>query len=724
MQKDFSLSQIKKVIILSFITLIVNSPHVNPIDINYIKDTYSILSDEYKQCSPIHGAVWLETNLLKKYFKYGNPKDSTIILIRELFYLIGDSFNITNNQGMPAKHFSPTLIGSIIGTIEQHRISDEKGISQEIITLITKDPYFIASNQAARKDITSRLSSFLGIKEISAEQEAEKKQLENLEKNQPRIINDRVKKLAKVIANSLFECGFFEKAGVTVSYPAYATHSILLGFLYKISVDKKSLRDYFNALNSIIKKDQALVKKLFNQEGEHIFSSDSWNLSVFDKSIVEYNFFGLILSAFNESYAKPTIDQFLNTIKQKIPSKYDPFEVMVFSEIVRRFYRKALPKIIGRNAGGHGKTSFANTSFSDCVEVTIRDLCNFIVFSQEESKFIPLKKGNLHPSQELIKYYQGDNANTTSLDLPKKFQEWGSLMQNISGVIYAAMSSKSVSSEKYERLIHGDEIFYSKLAQPCYVLLSKEDMSKLSTTDFGKRKKLNVGNEPYIIGDPAEYNAYALWPSLKNIIILLNHLFGLDLYKDDPLAPFKDLDFCSKYFPKLCENLGWDYDFPVSQNHKYPIGSLNLEYFRWWAIIQMRFINDSNASWRLFIKWHHAEVLSGSGSPLITLPEGFLEKMFSKLLEFEESAQVDSLLALFHPNKNVAKYQSEIQMKPLSRARAKFTDIIFKDDSKQADSEQDELQEKLSDLKSILSQLNAKLLFLKTKLDALGATLH
>lgn len=697
-----------KKIIIFFISVFINKI-VSPVDINRIRDTYSILSDEFKHCSPIHGAVWIETQLLKKYFKYGNAKDATIVLIKELFHIIEDSFGVTNNLSMPAKHFSPQLIGEIIGTIEKSELTDKKELPKKIQNLIMENPEFKTSNQTANKQL-----------------EGDKL------KNAIRIMNQRVTKLSKAITSSLEECGYLTESTKKASYPQYITHAILLGLLYRISDDKKSLRSYFETLNATINDGSVPAKSIFTQNGEKVFKATDWNFSFFENGVTNS-----ILLACSGQSDKGNVDQFLSSVKPKLPGQYDPFEAIVFAEIIRQFYSRSLPQIISRNAGGHGKTSFAGTSFADCMEVTIRDLCNIVVFNPETLKFIPEKTGNLNPSHEIMQYYQGIYADATKHTLPNTFQAWGNLMQNIPGVIYAAMSSKSNRNERYERLIHGNEIFVSHLAQPCYALLNKQDIDALPTTNLGNRKNLNVGSEPYIIGDSSQYNAYALWPSLKNVIILLNYLFGLELYKDDPLAPFKDREFCSKYFPKLCEKLGWAYDFPVSQDRHYPIGSLNLEYFRWWARIRMWFIKDSRSSWDLFMKWHHAEVNSLSSSAIVKLPEGYSEKLFGNFIAAEESMRTYSLLALFVPKKNISKYQSEEYLKNLGSVRAQFFRCLFEQGvgviqnmpaeteggEQHYETKGGELQEKLKKLKKTLSNLKNKLSLLKAKLNGLSSVL-
>lgn len=596
--------EIKKIGFLT-LSVFVYTQQIIPIDINHLKDTYSILKDEYKYLSPVHGAIWMETQILKNYYKSGDPKSSTIILIKELFNLIEDAFGVTRNVGMPAHYFSPEIIASIIGTIEKCTVEDRKNLSKKIQGLICVHPDFVQKAQGELKEKWD-------------------------DENQQRILRQRIEKLSKAIIKSLEECGFWGESKYGRIYPPYTTHAILLGFLYKLANDKKDLSAYFNTLSSVAEKD------IFTSSGRAIFTQKSWESSCFNKGEVD-----TILKASSKHSSKDLLTPFLSAVKQELGNKQDPFEAIVFAEITRQFYSRSLPSVIG-NRKEHIR--FNGRPFADCVEIASRNLCNFITFNQEELKFIPIKSGNLNPSQDLIKYYQGDCADATMHLRSDMYQIWGDLLQNVPGFIYAAMSSKINPGERYERLL-GKDIFNSSKAKPCFILLSKEDMKKVGIENPKDQNNVKFGKEPYVVADPASYNVYALWPSLKNIIILMNHLFGLKLY-DDPLAPFKDLQFCSKYFPLMCDKLGWGYKLP-------PYFNLDKEYFNWFDTIPMYLIKDTSVSWDFFVKWHHVEVVHPQSPIISKVTKEYKEKLFKKLLENKETIESYGLLALYAPNSNV-----------------------------------------------------------------------
>lgn len=219
--------------------------------------------------------------------------------------------------------------------------------------------------------------------------------------------------------------------------------------------------------------------------------------------------------------------------------------------------------------------------------------------------------------------------------------------------------------------------------------------------------------EDYIVADPNQYIAYAVWPSLKNIIILLNHLFGLNLY-DVPLTPFKDEKFCSTYFPRLCEKFGWTYSGP-SVPPATRLVTLDTPYFYWNEYeygnddsgnnIHISLTRNSKAQWDINICKSHSEIKNvegsgdGSGEYRKTLFEAFKQSQFSEDKAYYRLNLYD-LLAIY--------------------ANGEQKDQIIKDiPSNCLLSKTNPLNLKLQKLKDSLSVLKNNLELLKTKLEAL-----
>lgn len=646
--------------------------------------------------------------------------DATIVLINELFHLIGDTFSVTNNKGMPAKYFSPKIIGLIIGTIEQNK--NPKALSKSIQDLINGNKDFIASNEAVKKSPP-------------------------IIKDHERIIKDRVKKLATAISKSLCECGFIKDKDIPVSYPPYTTHTILLGFLYKLSTSKNDFRAYFEQLQATITS-----KSIFTTEGKKIFEKTDWNANVFDKNQVDS-----IINICSDESKKLQTDK---TIPEFFKNQ---FEAVVFAEIIKQFYQQSLPQVIDDSSADFD-TLFENNGkniavgFGDCTETTIRNLCNFILYNQDEGKFIPIKTESLNPSQELLDFYQGENADATKHTNPDKHGPWSNLMQNIPGVIYAQIISKTDPENEHYETDHNILRDYGK---PCYVLLTQEELKKIDQSKISKTEenqtpdgssqdgrpysatfmeqtcKVMVGiEEDYIVAGPDQYIAYALWPSLKNIIILLNRLFGLKLY-EDPLTPFKDEKFCSKYFPIMCEKFGWTYSGPSIPSGTRQV-NLDTAYFNWNKYvfhsdnsgnnIHISLTRNSKAKWDINICKSHSEIKnvkgSDDGSGKDKVSGKYRPILFDAFPKSQESIILYDLLALYAPKtidlKNLFKSET------ISEIRKKYLRILTgsPDTGSSAESEDENpLNLKLQKLKDSLFNLKSNLESLKTKLEALKSTI-
>ena len=113
---------------------------LHAIHVKYIKGTFGSLEDEFKHCSPTHGAGGWETGLLHKYHDFGDKKDATIQLIINMFHVVQGSFSVTTNNSYPAKHFSARLLGKIIGEIERWK-REKVNLNERVDLLITLIKY-------------------------------------------------------------------------------------------------------------------------------------------------------------------------------------------------------------------------------------------------------------------------------------------------------------------------------------------------------------------------------------------------------------------------------------------------------------------------------------------------------------------------------------------------------------------------------------------------------
>src|SRR3989304_3353790 len=140
---------------------------VQALNLADLKGTYDVLIPQYQHCSPVHGAIWWETGLIEKYYKFGNlwkkeidvavestvktkeaqvtkkvmvaEGDNTIKLIHRLFYEVAGSFGITELPKNLGYHFSTQIIGKIIGLIEMHGFIPSKNLKNNVKDIINND---------------------------------------------------------------------------------------------------------------------------------------------------------------------------------------------------------------------------------------------------------------------------------------------------------------------------------------------------------------------------------------------------------------------------------------------------------------------------------------------------------------------------------------------------------------------------------------------------------
>ncbi|MCK4518052.1 hypothetical protein KAT92_04705, partial [Candidatus Babeliales bacterium] len=194
------------VLFLVFLVSVFQTSHALPI--GSVKGTYNPFKPEFKRCSPLQGAIWWEFGLVEKYFHLGyfNDKDkdkgkgkefrdgSLFLkgdgvprLIHNLFHVVQGSFNRTYNNSYPAKHFSPALIGKLVGKIEgfiyseKHELGDVE--KAELKNLIKHDKHFAAGMAKVHSNYdTSVAERYSAEKSYKSAERAWKEEKQNLGK--------------------------------------------------------------------------------------------------------------------------------------------------------------------------------------------------------------------------------------------------------------------------------------------------------------------------------------------------------------------------------------------------------------------------------------------------------------------------------------------------------------------------------------------------------------
>jgi hypothetical protein len=554
-----------------------------------IKGTYTPLIDEYKQCAPMHGAIfWEHPYLLKNLYLYGE-----IPLFKDLFYVAQGLFIDTGLERKPAYHFSPEIIGKIVAALE---LSEEKlgaiknkkaqeiyfGILKktlldEIKTIVKQDEYFQTSIKK-----TDEARALLGAEILALKEKLSNSGISNPDKS---IILEQIQKkqilirqketdvaqttalddLASNIFNLFKDC-FFDR-----QIPHLTTY-LLLAFLYKkdfakggaVLPDREKFKRYFIALEDYIyrhTKDNFYRAKDINEKNllrarvnrlasdgifqpkKNPFRYDTsrkvdWMREYYDISQV-----GKIRTRI-ESFVED------NENSQDLVGdllKAVPCEDIVYAEATNKLYMGRLPKIADFKWG----VRYKDKDFSDCIETVVRNLCNIFLYDQTKGVFDLSKVPNV--SKSLKFFYQktlnkNEIANPKNVNLKTLNDDWTQVVENVDGVVYRRLEKVGSPVVFSHSLIRIDDKIFKSLGS------IKQEESPLSDAI----KQITIEKKKYDRVISQDYFLFEIMPSLRNIIVLLNVLFGLNLYADQKVI--FDKKFNSTYFPKLCDKLGWKYE--------------------------------------------------------------------------------------------------------------------------------------------------------------------
>jgi len=624
------------IMILFFVTNI--SSLIHPVTVKDLKDTDAILNDNYKQCSLVPGGLWWESNLLKKYYDFGDSTHASIKLIQDLFHVVQGSFSITNNKSYPTGHFNVTTVANIIGTIETSKSLSKDDLKKALTDAITDEDFnkscdktgvdyaristeiqahvaisvglkkkikdvenifksldlrrlfqdkkapspsamtteYLDSKIAefdakadkpkdlpkikALSDTAKKITGSMSSTQMNEALAATNKEIETLKKNGAD--NNASKAKARIadfvthIVDSLEECGYRTSTKKPDYFP-FTTHTILLGFLYRKAVDKTGLKAYFDTLLDYIDADKLLSPQgltFLNADG--VVDEKKWE-PVYTASVP-------VAIAIKDALEKTRDEKEpLNRLKNILDGI--SYENLMYAAIVDHYYSNPLPKI-----DSHQNVTFENITFADCVETTMRMLCNFILYSQRNTSFALSNIGpdvqidKLAVDKKLADFFE-IHKNPLQLSANATHQAWVDVVENRPFVAYNRIVDEKKQETIGSEFVHGitiDDVKKKLSETPGSTAKISEQMIIPSHTPFSK---ISINNNNFTVVDAREYKTYELQPTIKNIIILLNQLFSLKLYTN-PLEPFINQTFNATYFPELCTKLGWEYTISDDKN--------------------------------------------------------------------------------------------------------------------------------------------------------------
>jgi hypothetical protein len=301
-----------------------------------------------------------------------------------------------------------------------------------------------------------------------------------------------LKKLLPYIVGAYLECA------VESCMPAYTPELILLGLLYKkTNLNRDTVEIYYKRL---LEKINCLNIPADWQE----WKKDTFKAS--DLATIKKELEGTSVS------------------NENVQSLYEKF---VFEQLSPTGFP---PDISYSNAKITNGTQSA--SFADCMDSTVRNVINFLSYNQQTGLFdtalLAQRIGTtIYPS---LKTFYDKNATPASAGETAVHSDWAQIaISNIPFVSYnSALPRKAKTSDLG------------------YIKINGAVSPELET--FLKDKKYTVLSD--------SETAYELNPSMKNLIIVLNHLLGLNLFAEEPLEKaFIRPDFVEFYLPKLATAL-------------------------------------------------------------------------------------------------------------------------------------------------------------------------
>ncbi len=543
--------------------------------LNNIKDTDSILHDNYKHLSLVDGAIAWETGVIRRLYDFGQifpvykqdkrgrkiienyeklEQTSRLVrLIHAFFYRVPGStgeadFGVTtqlavddltavklvadivaqceqlsqqHSQFQAAVNYVQDLIAMIADAGWLNKLGPKvtrKNLEQKIKDVQEKpwnlqaDNAFVSMCKSFAKNLAQDLGDEI-MQTLAMHQQAAEKffgVIAAVNKNLRDLFKSEVFKKREEVESFILQALHESDAqNPDVLYPPHTVEMILLAFVYKkYSYNRNLLKVFYDELNAQ-SDGKILVRDLDEQ----------W---------------------VKESFAAVTQVEALNAIEQ-IFSAQDLMQSIKqhFAEFVYdTFQIRSFPAPVGYEKSSYEYEAGKKTAlFADCMCNTMRNFINLYAYSAGQNKFTLEKLlANMNISQmhsSLVKFLKDfDSVNMASSQ--QAHDAWLTVISNIPYVAYNRMidGSTGLSTGALE-------------TGKGYIAIPENER----TDALLNWLKINR----YQVVEKNQYG-YELQPSIKNIIIVLDHLLQLNLFAEaGGLAKeFMRPDFIVIYFSKLC----------------------------------------------------------------------------------------------------------------------------------------------------------------------------
>jgi len=606
---------ISKIICVLFF-MIYNNTNLLGVDPGALKGTYTILKsslgEKYTDASPVHGAIWAETNLLKNYYRYGNQEEAPIKLIKALFHEVGGSFNVTMLGRNPGAHFSPVTVGKIMGHLFVE-YKEPKLLSDNIVAAITSDDDFTASlkktaEKAVQIDTDIKLVKD-GLKALESTQQRQKEMtnlLSKLGKERPTDIQLFFQGKLKEIMNKIEdELDAQKKVNLVKQKEVFEkilNNPTLFEKYNEYRQEKEALEKKQPELqNERLKNDSVAAERGVQEWVKILLDAREASKTVgYFPSMPEGVLLGFLYKkAQSKQDFKKYLDAFFATVRRGElvsgfsgavgapgESKEAGFVSVLDEAWVADVYTKddleKIPAIkkwadIDNNVANKNYeaivykeimerfylgslprfSEYANVKYNDmvfanCMETTLRNLCNVYAYNPDDRIF----KSRDGMTEKIKIFYDTVQKNPVNIESTTAHQDWSDCIQNMPGVAYNRLlisGTRAVAPRDTRGFIHGiigtaDET--KEIKESCSIGMTDGKIVTLP--------KVTIAGGTYLLINGAEQKGFEVQPSLRNTIIIMNNFFGLGLFAGkDFVTEFARKNFNMTYFPVLCEKLEW-----------------------------------------------------------------------------------------------------------------------------------------------------------------------
>jgi hypothetical protein len=539
------------------------------IPLGAVHGTYDYVAKESKRISPLVGVIWWHLGIARNIYTYGDEDKGSFRgltkLSRKLFYELNGHFASTQSPRLIAYHISPVGVREIIRKIElavrEGKNSLGQALIQELFYLVLNDIISWADTrikmETEKRDLIKPSTKRLKEKKdqhrkiIKALKDA-KRRFKNVKKNTKNFESEKDKtkppkwvadtkdlnEFVEAIAQAYEDSGYFDAKESPIRPFRYGLHALFTAFMYDKFDNKKAIQEYFDKFED----------KFFVKDGKVKIAEPSWLEHFYirnDVEVIEKNFLEDNKTKKSPKDAKISID-LLGDIS---------LEAYAFAQIMKKYFLVVFPDQVSY------KNAFYKTyDFPDCVESMVRSLVNSALFKSDSFLFKATRddetKFGWKLDNENREFYE-KSGSPDSKGLQNSHNGWTNVVENREFCSYMRVRVKG----KPFLMPKGSEGFVP-------VKNLKQEIEKLKAKVNFSSRALGAGNfyelqapyqKKYLLFDfdSPDIVAYEITPRFKNLIVLIDKLFGLNLFEQSIESIFLNAKFNKTYIDTALKGIGF-----------------------------------------------------------------------------------------------------------------------------------------------------------------------